>query len=265
MTPLVALEPAHLPRALELVRAAGLAGASVHLPTYLAAQPDGYLVALEDGRAIAVGGALRFGRCAFVGAMAVAPTHRRLGWGRRVLDAVLTSCRSAGVETFLLEATALGEPLYASCGFVVDDRTDVWTATLPAPAGPAPQPAVPLAPLDATATGTDRHVFLQLLSVPARGCLSEPDACALAQPGRVGPWHANSPAAAERAFTAVMGHARGPDGAVVAAARASNPAAGDILRKHGFTVARSLAHMRLGPPVSRRPGLLYGLATMGSG
>jgi ribosomal-protein-alanine N-acetyltransferase len=58
-----------------------------------------------------------------IGAVAVAPDHRRQGHGRRVLMALLQEARQHGASNATLEVSAANTAatsLYASCGFATE-------------------------------------------------------------------------------------------------------------------------------------------------
>lgn len=88
-----------------------------------------WLVAEQRGDIVATGGAIlrRFNyaitasRAVIVG-MYVSPAFRRRGIGKSILERLLQHCRDQGFSEVRLQATALGRPLYASCGFVPSEE-----------------------------------------------------------------------------------------------------------------------------------------------
>jgi GNAT superfamily N-acetyltransferase len=58
-------------------------------------------------------------RCAFVFNVYVEPAHRGQGLARRLMEAVHTWCRDAGIERVALNASAAGEPTYQRLGYTV--------------------------------------------------------------------------------------------------------------------------------------------------
>ena len=50
--------------------------------------------------------------------MYTAPEYRRRGIARKTLDMLVEECKRRGVRFITLEATASGQPLYESYGFV---------------------------------------------------------------------------------------------------------------------------------------------------
>ncbi|QNP40823.1 GNAT family N-acetyltransferase [Lysobacter solisilvae (ex Woo and Kim 2020)] len=55
----------------------------------------------------------------------VDPAMARRGLGRQLMDACVAAARRAGFATLELVSTLPGEPLYVSCGFVVQERFDL--------------------------------------------------------------------------------------------------------------------------------------------
>src|SRR5438105_344434 len=105
------------------------------LARYLALQPDGWFVAMDDETPAGMCGAHNYGPFAWIGLMAVAPSRQRRGIGRAVLRRVLAWIEEQGCPLAVLDATASGEPLYAQHGFRGDGATIRYErkAALPSP------------------------------------------------------------------------------------------------------------------------------------
>jgi GNAT superfamily N-acetyltransferase len=58
-------------------------------------------------------------RLGFVYNVYTEPAHRGRGLARRLMGEMHTWCRSAGIASLALNASAAGEPLYASMGYAV--------------------------------------------------------------------------------------------------------------------------------------------------
>ena len=265
------LRPERLPQALELVRNGGMAGAASHLGQYVAVQPDGYWLAVEDNSTVVgVGGALRFGPVAFVGAMAVLPSHRGRGVGSTILQHTMAQARRHGCTTLLLEATALGAPVYARAGFVPCGVTQVWQRGASVVTGPPPPSTVDVdwdacLRLDALALGYARGPMLAALRDGGAHAAFVDGAYGLAWPGRLGPWVATGADAAARVLDALLPHAVGADGTVAIYVPPDAGVAGSLLEARGFVVVRQLTRMALGPLPPGRPAWVLGLATAGMG
>ena len=57
-------------------------------------------------------------RCGFVFNVYTAPSHRKQGLARRMMDAMHDWCRSEGIERVVLNASTFGRPLYEGMGYV---------------------------------------------------------------------------------------------------------------------------------------------------
>jgi GNAT superfamily N-acetyltransferase len=108
--------------------------------TYFAVELDGKIVGCGgwSRRATGYGGDHTPGRdsrlldpmteAARVRAMYTHPDYARLGIGRLVLSLCETEALTEGFHSMELTATVAGEPLYASYGFLVDERIEVPTS-----------------------------------------------------------------------------------------------------------------------------------------
>jgi len=93
------------------------------LRMYLDSDPDGSVVALDNGKVAGYGFARRFGTLGYVGPVAVDPASQGKGFGKRLTEACTDYLARAGVETIGLETMPhapknLG--LYAKLGFKTD-------------------------------------------------------------------------------------------------------------------------------------------------
>jgi GNAT superfamily N-acetyltransferase len=79
------------------------------------------LLAIDtEGRGVAVGSGISYGRLGIVGNMVVVPEHRRQGIGTAILEGILAFLEERGSSRVELSATDLGRPLYARYGFEPD-------------------------------------------------------------------------------------------------------------------------------------------------
>ena len=95
-----------------------------HIRLSLALEPDGVLVAQEDGRLVGTVGAVDYGRLAYIGLMAVDPSRQGHGIGRMLMGHLLHWLDERSCPMALLDATDQGARLYEKLGFV-DDATAV--------------------------------------------------------------------------------------------------------------------------------------------
>jgi ribosomal-protein-alanine N-acetyltransferase len=80
-----------------------------------------YVVAEQDGAVAGYAGIDRAGEIADVMTIAVAPTAQGQGWGRRLMDHLVSDARDSGADYLMLEVRADNAPaqhLYDSTGFV---------------------------------------------------------------------------------------------------------------------------------------------------
>lgn len=68
------------------------------------------------------------GRFGYILGMATDPRHRRKGYGRAVMDALMAWYRDNGVARVDLHATSDGEPLYRSFGFTQPYPALTWSS-----------------------------------------------------------------------------------------------------------------------------------------
>ncbi len=61
-------------------------------------------------------------RCGFVFNVYTEPAHRHQGLARQLMEAMHAWCRSEGVERIVLNASAFGQSLYESMGYVPTDE-----------------------------------------------------------------------------------------------------------------------------------------------
>ncbi len=269
------------------------------LQQLLRLQADGWFLALEDGTPVGVIGGLDYGRFVYGGLFAVAPEAQGRGIGAALLQHWLGWIASRGIPLVVVDASDAGAVLCRRVGFVAVDATDIWEygadgggqATAGADAGPPVRPdggakaGTPAAPvralradeLDALATadvrifgGDRRGVLRELVSAhPGRVlviCASDGAVRSylVAQPRRLGPWVAASPAdaAALLATAWALGFESGP----VALVPRANVGAPPLLDRAGFRRVRSTHYMVLGArrPPGRR-AQIYGAASAALG
>ncbi len=262
-----ALLPADLPAAVALLEVAGLGGAKANLARYLTTQPRCGWVAFSGETLTGLVTVLAQGSAAFIGAMAVHPDHRGAGLGRALLEHGHAAARRAGIGTFLLEATPIGEHLYRRLGYVPEHETLILqregdVTTIDARIDEADHAAI--GALDRLATGTVRDDMLRvLLAERGPGMVvrhrGELVGSGLVVGERLGPVHAID-ADAGRALVDQLAPA-----CRVATVPVPNTAALVALERHGFREARRLRRMRLGPAVSMRPDWVFALASPGAG
>jgi len=260
------LSPEDLTDAVALLEASNLGGAQANLARYLRCQPRCGWVALRDGVLAGLVTVLRQGTAAFVGAMAVHPDHRSAGIGRALLEHAQAESRRAGITTFLLEATPIGEHLYRRLGYVAEHETlilqregDVAAVT----AQIAPSDHLAITALDRIATGTERDDMLALLLREGPGTTirmrGEVVGVGLVVGERLGPVHATQVDVGRALVDQLAPACR------VVTIPEPNQHALAAVSGHGFREARRLRRMRLGPAVPMRTDWVWALASPGAG
>jgi ribosomal protein S18 acetylase RimI-like enzyme len=249
------------------------------LTHYLALQPDGWFIALLDGKPVGAGGVVNYGPFSYLGLIAILPDQQRRGIGQALTEHLLTWLSRQQCPIALLEASPAGAPLYTKLGFQVDDTTLAFQLTGPVPHAPCstaiePLQSTELAGLIAVDTpqfGANRsNVFsIYLASYPDRCFVSRNPqghitGCIVGQPDGLGPWIAQSHEEAEsllaQALTLAFQH---PPRIRVPT---SNRRALALVQAYGFREMRALKHMRRGGiqhPQQREH--IYALATLAIG
>ncbi|HEY4242046.1 MAG TPA: GNAT family N-acetyltransferase [Kofleriaceae bacterium] len=262
ISPLVA---ADLPDAVRLLERAGLASGAANVGRYLAWQPDGAWQLRREGGLVGMVTLLRFGHVGFVGCMAVEPTLHGGGIGRALLEHAHAEGRAAGVRTFLLEATDAGAHLYRRLGYETEHETVIVARTIEAASTTERIGAAraEIVALDTEAAASPRGVMIGALVQSYEGAIVR-DARGLAGYGlvvgeRLGPIVARDPGAGRELVARLAGATK------VATVAVPNTAACEALAAAGFTVARRLERMRLGPPIGDRHEWIFALASAGAG
>jgi GNAT superfamily N-acetyltransferase len=262
-----ALSTDDLPAAVALLEIAGLGGAKANLGRYLRCQPRCGWAAIEHGALVGLVTVLQQGRVGFVGAMAVHPDHRGAGVGRALLDHAHADARRAGIATFLLEATPLGEHLYRRLGYVPEHDTlilqrDAAVASVATRIAPTDHAAITT--LDRIATGAVRDDMLaDLLAEHGPGTTihvhREAVGVGLVIGDRLGPVLATHVGVGRALVDQLAPACR------VVTIPEPNQAALAAVAIHGFREVRRLRRMRLGPAVPVRTDWIWALASPGAG
>ena len=91
----------------------------------LALSPEGCFVAEQNARIVGTCTTIVYGKAlAWIGMMMIHPASRGQGIGKALLQHVVDHLRQSGVGCIKLDATPMGQPLYARIGFVPE-----WTLT----------------------------------------------------------------------------------------------------------------------------------------
>ncbi|MGH2387702.1 MAG: GNAT family N-acetyltransferase [Chloroflexota bacterium] len=246
------------------------------LHRYLCLHPTGWLVAEWNGSLAGMVGDVDYGSRAWVGLMAVDPPLQGRGIARALMEALLHQLDQARCPTVVLDASEAGAPLYEKLGFVDIDLVDAYrSAVRPSSPSSLPPAVAPLrdtdlaetAALDAAAFGHDRSAVIASFLADDRERAfvhREPegaiDGYLIAQPLRIGPWAASSPAAAGALLSAALTLPYLDEPSVLIPRANTEGIA--LLEEQEFTRQRCLRHMRRGAPlIGDRRDLRYGQAS----
>jgi predicted N-acetyltransferase YhbS len=246
---------------------------------YLALQPDGWLVAIAQGRPVGMVGAVDYGPFAWVGLMAVHAEAQQRGIGSALLQRLLAWLDMRGTPMVLLDATEAGARIYSRFGFVEDDQTYRFqhpsysrSSCLPPGVRPIQPEDVPaLTDFDAPIFGANRaRVLRALLSeFPGRALLVEGEGRQIAgylfaQTQRLGPWVAKRPQDAEMLLQAALSLPY--KGAPLVVVPGMNTTAVEQVERFGFQLVGPHRHMRRGGASSpSRRVAIYGQASFALG
>lgn len=250
----------------------------------LALQPDGWRVVEDHGALVACGGATVMGAVGYVGLVGVDPARQRQGLATIVMNELIDWIHAQGCATILLDASDAGKPLYLRLGFTVDDGVSLWrtgaSTSLPDPsAGDATVRELrdddlrEVIAFDTRGYGAprDRVIAAYVRDDPAVALVARDQGGALrgylivqAATGAVGPWLASTPDAARALLRGAL--ARDRSAIETVQAPDGNHDATTLLRSAGFAPFRTLAHMRLGPPLTpARRRTVYGQISLALG
>ncbi len=236
-----------------MMRAYGASSRRAELDLYLSAEPLGWFVMEIDDRLIAAGGALNYGRFAWIGLVATDPDLRNQGLGRRMSVHILGWCQERGCATIALDASDLGRPIYERLGFVACGATvELGPHTFThraARAAPALDDIDELVEFDRDIFGADRAGLLRRLfgaGTPAVAVHSEGALAGYLFVGKriLGPGAAND---GDVLDALVKGGYRDGGGQHLLVPAGSSH--GERLKSLGLREERRLTHMRLGEQV----------------
>jgi predicted N-acetyltransferase YhbS len=248
----------------------GLTSARPEILEFYLASPGSHLfVGCRDDRVIGVAGCVSFGRTGWLGSVAVDHAARGQGLGTAISETAVECLRRAGVQTVLLTATDLGQPIYERLGFLDEDVAyGIWEraqACVVAREGAnavLPGRIEDVIRQDADATGEDRRSYLAAWAHRSRAPAGwEHAGYRLALPWGGGPVVASC-AAAGRALLIDMIQAS-PSSRL--AFPEANSDGADLAMSLGFRLARRVRRMRLGPLVRFRPEMIYNVFSLAAG
>jgi predicted N-acetyltransferase YhbS len=255
----------------DVLQRAGLASGGPKFLEFSLASPNAQLfVGCQGERVVGVACGVGFGRTGWLGNVAVEEDLRGQGLGRALSMTAVDGLKQAEVETVLLTATKLGQPVYERLGFADDGVSyGIWDRSSKPNYACDPSATVPPAAIDdileqdAAATGEDRHSYLAPFADQARVPAGKQQAGYWAAlPWGGGPIVAANPASARPLIVRML--RTSPESRLVFPEQNTHGAA--LAVSLGFHLVRSVRRMRLGPPVAGyRPGTIYNVFSLGIG
>ena len=157
---------ADVPQGMRLKELAGWNQTEADLRRFLKLQPDGCFVAEVAGQVVGTVTAFIFGNVAWIAMVLVDPQYRKHGIGTALMTQALAV---TGQRTVRLDATALGQPVYAKLGFVGEYELTRYVGMLTGSNGSATTPASleTVTQLDFQVTATPRASLLETLAAEA--------------------------------------------------------------------------------------------------
>jgi len=226
---------------------------------YLAAQPDGWFVAEDDGEIVAMAGGLAYGPFCWLGLVATDPARERQGLATTLSARVSEWAMDRGCRTVALDASDKGRPVYERLGFRAVGETLALLAPCSLPPAAEPGPAVEriddigeLLALDRSVFGGDRAALLtEIKDVESpRVYVARDERGAagylFARDRLLGPGCARTPAIAEQLVRAALDEASNGADEEIRLLVPVECAHTGVLTALGFRESRRLTHMRLG-------------------
>ncbi|HEX3316992.1 MAG TPA: GNAT family N-acetyltransferase [Solirubrobacteraceae bacterium] len=232
--------------------------------------PEGSIfVAERRSEIIGTGAGLLFGDTGWIGGLGVEPGSRRRGIASRLTTQVVDWLREQGAQTLLLQATAQGQPVYEQLGFVAEGAYRMWAVPPARSARRRVDGGHGLRPLRASDLDAvlqlDREVTGEDRGLAVRGAWAS-GGYALEDGERLRGYHLHTPwgpgptvAADPDAGLALLEAAQRRDESVRVGIPEANATAARAMTGRGYEEVPGTQRMRLGPPVTWRPDLVFGV------
>jgi len=197
-------------------------------------------------------------KLAWIGMVLTRPGHRRRGFATILLKEALRVADESGIETVKLDATEMGQPLYASLGFQPEQPVERWwrkegvfATTVHASVNPAGTSAA------TDAFEADRSRLLEALNGTR---ISDADAFLFTRPGRWARYLGPCVASRRESARDLIDRALSSDSSWCWDLLPENRAAVELAREFGFTPARKLVRMARGKPIRGEDERTYAIA-----
>lgn len=242
---------------------------------FYAADSDGFLVGLLDGEPVACISAVKYpGNFGFLGFYIVTPEHRSHGLGLKIWNAAISRLESCVVG---LDGVVDQQANYRKSGFTLAHNNyryeGVGSGTADSDDAIIPLADVPFREVEAydrPLFPSERIAFLKCwINQPEHVALGIVNGGRLAGYGvlrpcragyKVGPLFADSADLADRLFSSLQSHAA-KDSPVFLDIPGTNPAAAELVKRHGMTVQFETARMYKGEHPTFPIEKMFGITT----
>jgi len=259
------LTESDISQALALSSQAGWNQIAKDWETLIALAPDSSFALDCEGRLAATATLVCYGeQLAWLGMVMTKTEFRRRGFARIIVGHALAEADARGIRTVKLDATALGQPLYESFGFVAEQEVQRWSSqhglVNACKDDTCRESDSPIENLDIRAFGANRHILLDALAPRAHPLLDGDDFAFYRDGLRasyLGPCISHSSGSAKRLIASALASQRGP---WLWDLLPSNPQALALALGFDFTVDRRLVRMSRGAPFRGDESMVYAIA-----
>ena len=234
-----------IPQALELSSAAGWNQTAEDWSTILELGADSCFAIDWEGQLASTATLVCYDeQLAWLGMVLTKPAFQRRGFARMLVERALAAADERGIWTVKLDATAQGQPLYESLGFVAEQEIQRWSGR-GYPGGLA------------TEFSPDRNPLLAALArraPPLDDFVMHRDGL---RASYLGPCIARTQESAARLIASALAYDPGP---WLWDLLPANPGAVELATGFGFQITRRLVRMYRGEPLREDESMIYAIA-----
>lgn len=263
---IVPLAREHLPFFFQQAKAENWITSGKEIAFLAGCYPSGCLTAFTGIETAGFITSIRYERSGWIGNLLVLPGYRRRGFGRALMEKVISTLEADGCETLWLTASPDGAPLYRALGFKEIDTISRWQGLAQLPVSQTNiEDSAGLVKQDELGWGDRRTAIFEKLNLEQ--CYAANDRgfilAATTENGmQIGPWSATGSLTAVKLFNKVTSFDGGHP--CVLDSPDSNHAAAGILTRAGFSRSGETLLMYRGRKPDYHPEQIYALASMGS-
>jgi GNAT superfamily N-acetyltransferase len=230
----------------------------VDLQRYLSLQPDGWFGAVLEDQLVGMVGAVNYGEFAYIGLMGVHPDFQRRSIGNKLMQNLLDWLNMQNCPIALLDSTDAGKTMYDHLGFIDAGQTCQYgydgsgNISLNKWVSPMELSEIQqIVEYDTPIFGANRERVFQIYFHDLRNRAfvthdenNQITGFIFAQTNRIGPWMASSVEDAESLLTMALNLEFETDPIILTPNE--NPDVHELLTRAGFSLKRSITHMRYG-------------------